>query len=74
MSGIAYLTGFNDARDARHTGWFLLQLAPLSDRELSDYWHGWHAAKKYAAKKTRPARSSSRRFITWVDGRELEGS
>jgi hypothetical protein len=38
--GAAYAAGYDDGRADRRSAWWLLQLAPVSDRELSDYWEG----------------------------------
>jgi hypothetical protein len=39
----SFQAGFEDARERHgHAGLHLLMLAPITDRELSDYWQGWH--------------------------------
>jgi hypothetical protein len=42
--GVAYAAGYADGRADRRSAWWLLQLAPVSDRELSDYWEAWNRA------------------------------
>jgi hypothetical protein len=37
--GVAYAGGYGDGRANRRCAWWLLQLAPVSDR---DYWEGWN--------------------------------
>ena len=47
MMSTAYEAGFDDAvTHQAHARLVLLQLAPLTNRELSDYWHGWHSGLK----------------------------
>ena len=46
MIHAATTAGAFDARRGWNVGWFFLQLAPVSDRELSDYWYGWHQERR----------------------------
>jgi hypothetical protein len=55
--GLAFEAGYWDAYGQQGRGrWVLLHLSPPSDREVSDYWYGWHQGLRelrLQAEKTR---------------------
>ena len=42
----AYIAGADDRRLRCHIGLFLLYLGRVTDRDLSDYWEGWHKGRR----------------------------
>ena len=45
-TSLAYLAGADDRRRRCRLGLVLLHLAPVTDRELSDYWEGFHKERR----------------------------
>lgn len=43
---LAYAAGADDRRQNHHLGLVLLALGRVSDRDLSDYWEGWHKGRR----------------------------
>jgi hypothetical protein len=43
----AFDAGYWDAQLSGHARLVMLHLAVPTDRELSDYWQGWHTAKRH---------------------------